>query len=270
MGRINKNEIYVTKRPIKSIMSVIIMDTKFPISSNSHEYIEALQKISDTCYLFSDKFYESKGINKRKFTTLYEGNLFIDCTGDSIIPLINKTFDYSIEIFNRHASFLVFNLSDLETFQEEDFKKLLSNIQKVNVSNIKWPILNIKRLSSEEMYEYYKEFPTIDEGSYLNTDSCFSLTGIISKLNLEYFNYLILKENSNNTKNTYASWKTTSRIQFFKRIVISEFLKFLEENPNFIETFSGDRIDQVYASIIKRLNLKNQNINIEDLNLEEI
>ena len=270
MGRINKNEIYVIKRPIKSIMSVIIMDTKFPISSNSHEYIEALQKISDTCYLFSDKFYESKGINKRKFTTLYEGNLFIDCTGDSIIPLINKTLDYSIEIFNRHASFLVFNLSDLETFQEEDFKKLLSNIQKVNVSNIKWPILNIKGLSSEEMYEYYKEFPTIDGGSYLNTDSCFSLTGIISKLNLEYFNYLILKENSNNTKNTYASWKTTSRIQFFKRIVISEFLKFLEENPNFIETFSGDRIDQVYASIIKRLNLKNQNINIEDLNLEEI
>lgn len=259
----NYNEIYVTNQPTHSVFSIIIMDTGYPISEKSHKYIEHLQKFSDTCFLFSDKLYKSSNISKRKFTSLYEGNCWIDINNANILPGIIKVLDYSVEIFEKHGSFIITHLSDLEKYSDEDWKRFCENSNKVNMSNILYPILKIERLGNEKMYEFYKE-------NEVKTEENSFIKFIEKKLFLNYFTDFFNKSGEVDDDSwMYASWKTESIALFFRLPTIKLFIEFLENNPNFINTFRGDRTDLFFSSLIRRLGIKNHNCNIEELDLGE-
>lgn len=269
----NNNEIYVNNQPERSIFSVIIMDTEFPISKKLHESITNLQKFSDTCYLFSDDLYSSKRVSKKKFTSLYEGNCWINVEGDNILPSIMKVFDYALEIFNKHSSFMIMNLSDLEKYSEEEWVKFKDNCCKVNSSNILRPILKIDRIGNEDIYEYYRKDEECAETDTNPIIEFFPFNNAISrKLGLNYFTSMFETKESNDEEdcsNMYSSWITSSRVLFFRRPSIKDFITFIENNPDFIDTFDGDKINIFFPSIINRLRIKYHNSGIEDLDLGE-
>jgi hypothetical protein len=263
----NKDEMYVINQPIHTIFSIVVIDTDFPIPKRCHDYIDDLQQISDTCYIFSDACYKSRKINKKKFTTLYNGNCFIDVSGDNILPIVNKALEYSVELFSKkHFTYLLMKLSDLDKYSRENFNRLLSNIQKVNMSNVMQPVLEIHRLNNENMYEYYRE-----DHVPVNIDpiQCTFINRLFPDFAnfIMRMNYTLKKANDEDIKNIYSSWETGSKVQFYRKDTIKEILKFTENNPSFIGTFSGDRVDVAYASLLKRLSIKNHNTNIEDLDL---
>lgn len=269
----NYNEVYVINQPEHTILSIIVMDTKFPLTEVSHSYIEKLQKFSDTCFLFSDKLFESKNVNKKKFTSLYDGNCFISAQGNSILPMVLKALNYSIEIFKKHNSFLIFNLSDFEKYSEEEFGKFRENTIKINSSGVMHPILRIKKLNNEELFEYYNEETRDYNEQSGNRFLDFFASGssyIGKKLCLNYFTESFAsKDVPENNKNIYSSWKTNSIVQFFKRDTILKFIDFLENNPGFIDTFEGWGIDMIFSTLVRRLKLKNHNNGIEELDLGE-
>lgn len=242
------NEVYVLRQPEKTIMSVIVMDLEYPLTSTAHTYIDRLREISDTCFIFPS----SSGINVKKFTSLYDGNCFIKCKNkDNVLSQVVKSLEYSLEIFEKHYSFLLFKLSSLVALGEEEFKTLGEHSMKINRSTLLRPILKIERLGSEDIYEYYKEENVIPEN------------GILEKL-MFWRKKQDLEENNNNM---YTSWKTTSKVQFFRRNNVEMFIKFLSQHPGYLETFDGSEIDKLFASILRQSKEKIHNNSIENLNI---
>lgn len=244
------NEIYVLKQPEKTIISVIVMDLGYPLSTTAHLYIDRLGEFSDTCFIFPS----SSGINVRKFTSLYDGNCFIKCRfNDDLLGMVVKSFEYSLEIFEKHYSFLLFRLSDLVELSEEEFKLAGENAMKLNRSAVLRPFLKIERLKSEDIYEYYKEEDNSSKKNYY----------CLEKLMF----WRKDKELAEDCKNMYTSWKTISRVQFFRRNSVEMFIRFLSQHPEYLDTFNGTEIDKLFASILRQTKEKVHNDSIEFLNL---
>lgn len=255
---INYDEFYVNRQPEHTILSIIIMDTDYPLNKSCHGRIEELQRWSDTCFIFSDNTYEqSKGVNKKKFISLYDGNCFISCSNSGmLLKTIFKSLEYSIEIFQKHNSYVVFRMSSLECLSDDDFKKFQDNSIIVNQANLVNPFLSINRLDAIDYYEFYK-VSQVKRG-FLEEKLCLHyLTDLFSGNNLE----------EEDREFMYASWITKSPTIFFKKDIARTFLNFLQDNPEFIGTFGIDRVDLIFPSLIERLRIKYHNYGIEKATL---
>ena len=156
----NKDCMYVLDQPKHAIASIIFVRTDFiiPVLELVHKNLDNLGLISDLIFIFSDKYEKlkenkQKKVNPRKFSNLYRACSFF-CGSKSVVPEpLLEVLLYCQEVFNHHAAYIItdtLKLGDIELTE-----KALSNIQVVAMSEIKRPVIEIDRLSADELGEIY-------------------------------------------------------------------------------------------------------------------
>ena len=128
-----KNEIYVLSQPQRSIISLIVVDSKLPLEQGEHEKLDKLRNFSDIFFIFSDDLFSETGkIEKNKFTSLYEACGYIDGNSE-LCEVCLKTILYCLEIFEHHVGFCIIRLSDLNNIEVDkclvEFLRVKPNIQ---------------------------------------------------------------------------------------------------------------------------------------------
>ena len=231
-----KDDIFILHQPKYAIISIVIVNSKLPLSEKQHNQISKLEEFSDVFFIFSDTvFPESRKINKNKFTSLYEGCGWIN-GGNNLCQTFLKSILYSLEIFETHAGFCIINIDDLEDIEVE---KYVSRIRSITASTITSPVFKIERLGPSEFYDIY-----------LKKNS-----GVFKK--------------DNPTENMYCSYTSPSKILYFKRSVAGIFVDFWRssENNEYINSFSQSDIRYFISSMTKFLTLQTIDSNIYDLDI---
>ncbi len=232
-----KNEINILHQPKHSTISLILIDSdKFPISPEEHNAIDKLQEFSDVFFVFSDHLFPStKGINKTKFTSLYESCGYIDGGGELCETYLISIL-YSLEIFETHIGFCITRISDLGDIKLEDYSK---NIISLTASSISSPVFKTRRLGTDEFYKIYKN----------------SNTGIFKK--------------QEDSVNMYCSYTSDSKIMYFKRSSIGIIIDFWKssENNKYFKSFSIKDPRYFFASVVKFLTIQKIDANINDLDI---
>lgn len=222
-----KEEIYVINQPKHILLSVVVVDCDLPLTQDVHENINELRSISDVLFVFSDRFQD---INKKKFTALYECCGYIESTGN-IGRTVMKAMIYGKEIFEKHIGFTVGCLSSL---RKSGFS---GKLQTLLGSSISQPVFKLRRLSSEEYYEIYKEKRT-----------CFLC-------------------NKENVDNMFCSYTTDSMMMFFRARTIDILFDFMNSNKDVVDSFKKTDPRFFYASLIKFLNIELVDKNLEDVEI---
>jgi hypothetical protein len=138
----NKNEMYILKQPEKSWLSVVYVDSVFPLPDTEHERLLRLSEISDVVLLFPEVCCTSL----EKFGTLYSACGYIEA-GRNMIGSFLRVLEYDREILENHtAGVLITQTSGLG-----DPEKL----PRIFASDINKPLFSCRRLSSDEYYEIY-------------------------------------------------------------------------------------------------------------------
>ena len=242
-----KDEIFVINQPKHAILSLVVVDCEFPIPELSHEVMEKLKDSSDVFLVFSDKYFsKSKSINKNKFANLYGVCGWID-SEDNLYNTILKSVQYSIEIFNKHVSFSIINMSDVKSLGENYF----SNILNITGSTVTKPIFKLRRLSSREFYNIYSN----------ETDEPKKKTTIFNKI----FN----KDGDEDMSNMFNSYTSSSTSMFFKKNTMKLFIDFWEDKKSktYIDSFDTGDFRDFFASMVKYLGISIIDCNMEDLNI---
>ena len=231
-----KDDIFVLHQPKYAILSIVLANSKFPLSEKQHNQISKLEEFSDVFFIFSDTIFpESSRVDKNKFASLYEGCGWIN-GGDNLCQTFLKTLLYSLEIFETHVGFCIINMDDLEYTDVENY---VSNIRSITASSSTNPVFKIERLGSEEFYDIY-----------LKKNS-----GVFKK--------------SNPIENMYCSYTSPSKILYFKRSTAGTFIDFWRssENNSYINSFSQSDIRYFIASMTKFLTLQTIDSSIYDLDI---
>lgn len=260
MKMCNKDEVYVLNNPKHIISTIVIVDFEFPVNEKIHNSLCTLSDNTDVIFVFSDKLCNnSKDIFKEKFTTLYNGCAYID-SNLSISRSIVKIFLYCKEIFNRHLGYLVARGSDLLSIDSSYINKLL----KITESDIVKPVFHLRRLSGEELFEYY----SIDKccGDNILIPNPFNLINLINVL-LSPKLLNTISEYNDKIDCRYCSWTSDSSAMFFKNGVVNQILKQLggEISYEYIDTFTSSDPRYFLSNLIKLLGIDNLNYNIEDI-----
>ena len=227
-----KDDIFILHQPTHSVLSIILVNTDFPLTESSHNKISNLVEFSDVFFIFPEK---SRSIRKDKFTSLYEGCGWVE-SGQSLCETYLKTLLYSLEIFEKHVGFCLYNLSDLDDFNIEVNK---NKILELTASSVGSPIFKTRRLGSNEFYEIYKK----------------SNSGIFSKVS--------------DSENMYCSYTSDSKLLYFKRSVAGLYVNFWQssENNKYIKSFSISDPRYFFASMTKFLTIGTIDSEVEDLNI---
>lgn len=252
-----KGEIYIFEQPKHIISSIIIVKNNFPINEELHKKLEDLSKISDLYFIFSDyHFIKSRKIDKEKFTKLYRAGGMIDTVENNLGDSLFKLLDYDITIFQKHLSFIILDTeSNLNN-------KTIENLTKLTGSTIVRPVFKIRRLTSQEFFQIYKNDEEEKE-----------------KISNTWINKLFNKpklENNSNLFGAYCSYTSESDVIFFKlstiKVLISEYLEAPEFIKDiFIKSFNEESdIRYLISSIIKYLGINNLNINLEDVEINQV
>lgn len=221
------------KRTILSIISIDIDDLRGPLQQHTLDGLDKLAKFSDIIFLFPEG--ADRYVDCEKFTSLCSGCSWT--IGDWEETLI-ETFQYGLEIFGKHFSYVLMNLIDIDgLYIPEDI------IVNLNMSTSKVPILEIQRKSPEELFDYYK---------YIREDSTRSWWEIWRK-------ETTFKWDLNNF---YSLWKTESVFIYLRPKNIEELL----EKKDIVTTFDSYR--DFIASCIKNIGMEYIDKNLEDIDYE--
>lgn len=235
-----KNEIYVLKQPTRVTTSLIIVDETFPLNPKIHENMDLLSSKTNVILIFSDEFFpESKKIDKNKFASLYGACAWIE-TENSLPNTFFKVLLYCREVF---TGIIGYNISNLSSLAVDNYP--INRILKIVLSKtkIESPVLEINRLSGEDMYEFYK-LPENEEK------------------NKSFFKKLFGKKDNVNRKlsGMFCSYHSPSDFIILTDYIVDLFLTFQKEDntKNFIESFKEKSdIRFLIASLIKYLGIEN-------------
>lgn len=251
-----KDEIYVLDQPKHIIQSVIVIDSNtFPISDKIHENLSKLSEISDIIFVFSEvHFPGQKKIVKRKFSSLYQANAYIDSPGEILGNTIFKSLLYSREIFDSHVSYTISLLSDLEKVTDSDIEGLI----KITGSSILKPIYKERKLTSSELYNNYKAPDYKAKTSFKNFIKWYIFGEEIIELPDNYFNKM------------YSIWHTDSPFMFYRTGTIKYFCEKFLNDVEFqakIDSFDENDPKYLFASITRSMGIEVLNLNIEDIKI---
>lgn len=148
MKNANLDSVYVVRELKKTVLLLINVDIenlKNPLSEWWIKQLDELSEICDIVFLFPEN---SRSIIRcDKFTNLCSGHAWIVGNWRKTIPEI---FEYSYEILQSHLYHIVLSLENITGLNKDGILKLM-------MMGLKGPILNIRRKSSSELYNYYRE-----------------------------------------------------------------------------------------------------------------
>lgn len=235
------DSFFILNQPKHITLSIVVI-TDVPLLEKEHNNLDKLSETSDIMFIFSKNLLN---INKRKFTSLYNGCGYVT-EGDSMTTTLLNTFEYSKEIFKKHIGTLIIN--NASNLGDENINKLLKNIMEVNNSSIIKPILNIKRLNSGEVFNIYK----------------------IKNKNI--FKKLINKQED--FLGMHSLYTSESKFIYFKNKTIDIILKLIQEDYfidiKYVESFKNYDVRYFLSSVIKKLNIDNLNQDIEELEINKL
>lgn len=246
----NKDAVYVRQQPVHSVVSIIVVNSNIlPISVLAHDNIDKLREISDLFFVFSDKFDNSR-LDINKFTNLYDSCAFIHGSSNNIGKTLFDAICYCSEVFRKHTSYIITDTEKLGKISG-NIKDDLDKILKITISDIVKPILNIRRLSTEELGEIYilPEKPEVKK----------SIPWFIKRKNKE----------SVNIDRMNSTHKSESKLILFKSGTIKNLLNSYgsEEFRTYVNTFTEEDISYLLASYIKKLGIENINTDLRDLKI---
>ena len=148
----NSNRFYVINQP-KHASAIIVemggVNNKTPLTTILHDFLGEAEKDNDLIFIFP----KNHNINPEKFTTLYQGCMYVEA-GDNETYTLLRTFDYIREIFGSHVQVGFVMSVDINSAEKLDCIKGLRN-EKTKVLNSS--VLEIGRYNNEEFFKIYKE-----------------------------------------------------------------------------------------------------------------
>lgn len=150
----NKNSVYVLRQPEHSLVTIIVVDTgDLPLKKKAHENIDALEKVSDVFFVFSDHY---SGTNKRvdipKFSNLYKASAYLCGDGNVIGEPLFLALSYCKDVFQKHTTYLITDTRRLGEFKETS---RISRFPEIALMGIQKPIMRVNRLGEEELGTIY-------------------------------------------------------------------------------------------------------------------
>lgn len=249
-----KDEVYVLNQPKHLILSIIVVDTKFPLSQKTHENLSKLLEISDIGLVFSDKYFpEQLKIDKRKFSSLYQSCFFIDSEYNVGLTVM-KSLLYGRAIFDNHIGYTISMLSDLENLVPDDLDKLL----KITGSSIAKPVFKIRRLDTNEFFEIYNK----DDKKEKSPTKISLYRKILERLRGN--------ELQNDERRMYSIWHSNSKFMHFKSSVVGlicEEYCLNDKNLEVINTFDEADPRYLFSSLIKMMGIDILNLDLKDVSL---
>ena len=221
MLKINKDEVYVINQPKHIATYILVVGNEFPLLDSVHEKLGELNGVYDLLLVFSpDHFPAQKEIDYDKFASLYESCAWIVSGGD-LGATIFKLLKYSREIFH-HRTFLISNTSEVGNIEPDKLWKLV-------MSPIIKPVMEIGRLSTDELYDIYSK---------------------------KELSWNLFSRTEDSRVNRYCSYRVESDVMFFRDTTIDVILDFFENiDPEFVRTFSSEDVRYMFGSMVKRLGL---------------
>lgn len=257
-----KDEIYIIHQPRKIIFSLIIVDTLLEkgLDEKIHDNLGWLVNYSDIFFVFPEKhFPELSKINKRKFTSLYQGCGFIESTTKALGTDIIKTLLYDREILSNtrdHLGITISNISDLSNISEKQFNNIHSAIS----AGISRPVYTVRRLSSSEFHDIYCLGEINYEQSLKNLTGHTNIFKTIMKA-------LWKKGNLTDDIGMYSTWHSKSPIMYFPKSAIESILRYRtidkDSFNNWVETFINVDPRYLIASLVNTCGLDILNMEID-------
>ena len=221
MKKVNLNSVYIVRELNKSILLLISIDTDHLKNPLSEWWIKQLDELSKTCdiiFLFPKNSHNI--IRCDKFTNLCSGHAWI--VGDWRKTIL-ETLEYSYEVLKSHSYYVILSLEDITGLSREGILKLA-------MMGTKGPVLNIRRKSSSELYNYYRETPK-------GTEIWRRFPIFWKKENLDKLNFNSL-------------WTTKSKYIWISREFIPQLLDYAKDGM--IDTY--ETLEDFFGSGIKELN----------------
>lgn len=266
-----KDEIYIINQPKKLLLSLIIVDTHLdcPLNDEVHENLGWLTEFSDIFFVFSESHWSGQsGVDKIKFTSLYNGCGFIDSDNKKLGSKFIKVLSYDKEIMREtknHLGTTVSLLSDVRNLKKSDFNKIINNILPNNVS---WPIYKERRLGSTELFNIYSLKETVlDKYPSLKTAGL----KIKSVFNIILSALLRKKHLDTDGIGMFCTWHAYSPMMYIPKVTIETILSHAEnEKEDFdywVDTFITPDPRYFFASLIRYLGLDILNFTIDSVKI---
>jgi hypothetical protein len=146
------NRFFVINQP-KHASAIIVdmggVNNKAPLPTILHDWLGEAEKDNDLIFLFQNPI----SINPEKFTTLYQGCMYV-IAGENKSYTLLRTFDYIREIFSNHVQ-VGFIIS--ENITSDENLNCIKRFGDQKVKTLKSSILEINRYNNEEFFKVYKE-----------------------------------------------------------------------------------------------------------------
>lgn len=215
---IDKDGVFLISQPKHKTSSIVVVGNEFPLSLDKHENIDRLSEVSDIIFVFSsNSFNNHLSIDKDKFTSLYNGCGWVDYN-EFISESVMKVLYYDREIFNDHLGFIITSTWNLSNYVFNPKEYL-----RILGSSLQLPILSIKRRDNIELFETYSKLSIFSRNEY----------------------------------DKFFKYKSQSNILFFRKPIVDLFLNHWTENEDYFKTFTDIDCNNMFASLIKYLNLSN-------------
>lgn len=244
----NKNAVYVVKQPEHPIVTVVLVNSSdLPLSNQAHQNIDALSTISDIVFVFSEHF-KTSDVDIRKFASLYGATAYMLESGPCIGLGIFRALAYCQGVFQSFAAYILTDTIRLREVGSLGQSKL-EKIQEITMSPISKPIMNITRLSAEELGNIYLRGDTRPDPT-------------------PFWMFWKSHDNYDTEDRINSTHKSASKFLYFKVPVIKALLTRYEDKEfqAYLRSFSEDDFTFLIASFIKKLDLDNLDADI--INLE--
>lgn len=261
MSTTKKGEIYVISQPKRLILSILVVDLPLsePLPEKIHQNLGWLINFSDVFFVFSEPhFKEQSTVDKIKFTSLYQACGFIDSKTECISHELIKTLKYDKEIFEEtknHLGITIGKLSDVVDYSSTDF----SCIRNVMLSKITRPVFEIRRLTTDELFNIYK------------LDNLTEHKKSKGKLFSTILNALYRRSLETDKIGMYSTWHSESPFIYLPKISINTILQQeqldSEGFKDWINTFISIDPRYLIASLIDHLGLEILNLKIDQVKL---
>lgn len=244
----NKNSMYVVKQPGHTILTVVVVD-QVPLSEEAHKAISLIGEQSDIVFLFREGEHEKTFLNK--FAVLYDSVGYYQVgEGKNIGEAVLDILAYGYTIFKKHLSYLVIQSEDLSRVTTQ---KGLKNIETVNASVIKNPILEATRLGTEEFLHIYRKEEVEDKYPWWKF-------------------WMKPLEGVESTDKMWGRWKSHGSSVWLRSETVGLLCKEYED-PEFYQyskTFTFDTPDYLLTSLLKKLGIEIINSSIEKLEVNKL
>lgn len=262
-----KGEIYVLHQPTKPLLTTVLVsksdiENGFPMDEVTQNRLDELAKISDIVFMFPS---ENNKVNPLKFTSLYSGSAYVEYENNRASYYFIKVCNYFHELYDdNHNCFGAFNYVKFSNFSlpspnSESLvtEDTVAKIYNCRLSDLSTPVLKITRLNSNDLYAIYSKPVKNKAVSFIDK--------VKSLLNIN-------KEKSENIEEMYSTHETDSSMIYIPFDTIKIILEFYNsEESDFksiVDSFTYNDCDRFIPSVIKYLNIKYLDHDINTIQLE--